>query len=46
MNLFPFQAPFLFDLSEIIVIEHLPTGQLHSLGNGQPWGENLTQHSG
>ena len=30
MNLFPFQAWFLFDLTEIIAIEYLPTGQ-HSI---------------
>lgn len=30
MDLFPFQAWFLFDFTEIIAIEHLPTGQ-HSI---------------
>lgn len=46
MNLSPVQTRFLFDFTEIIATEYLPTGQLHSLGNGQPCEKKpLTSHS-
>lgn len=46
MDLFPFQTRFPFDLTEIIAIDYLPTGQLHSLRNGWPHETNSQQYSG
>lgn len=45
INLFPVQTWFPFDLTEIIAIEYLPTGQLHSLRNEQPGDKILAQYS-